>query len=104
LTSSQNLRSKWNIPKASSLNFLIYKEIEDVSRLQRSYTDIDFSMIERQETSLKVSFAEELPDQLSCCDGREHKKVTGRRKFLYQFKLAFVKLRATFVDKSKTFL
>ena len=89
------------------MNFSIYKEIEDISKLPRSYTDIDISLIERranfQETSFKqVSFAEvsELPDQLSCCDGGEHKKVTGRRKLLYQLKLAFVKLRASFSDKS----
>ena len=90
------------------MNFSIYKEIEDVSKLPRSYTEIDFSLIERrknfQENSFKqVSFAEELPDQLSCCNGGKHKKVTGRRKLLYQFKLAFVKLRASFVDKSKIF-
>lgn len=104
----KNIRSKWNVPKASSMNFSIYKEIEDVSRLPRSYTDIEISLIERranfQETSFKqVSFAEvsELPDQLSCCDGGEHKKITGRRKLLYQLKLAFVKLRASLSDKSK---
>ena len=83
------------------MNFSTYNELEENARLQRSFTDIDFSRLERQQTSasLKVSFAEELPDDLSCCGGKEHKKVTARRKFLYQLKLNFVKLRASFADK-----
>ena len=98
-------RAKWAVPKSTSLNFQAYREIQEISRLPKSYTDVDFSVLERQQTnaSLKVSFAEELEDQedFSCCDLQEHKKVTGRRKFLYQLKLTFVKLRASFANKSK---
>ncbi|CAG5105306.1 Oidioi.mRNA.OKI2018_I69.chr1.g2010.t1.cds [Oikopleura dioica] len=98
-------RSKWAVPKSTSLNFQAYREIQEISRLPKSFTDVDFSTLERQQTnaSLKVSFAEELedPDDFKCCDLQEHKKVTGRRKFLYQLKLTFVKLRATFADKTR---
>ena len=100
-------RSKWAVPKSTSLNFQAYREIQEISRLPKSFTDVDFSTLERQQTnaSLKVSFAEELedPDDFKCCDLQEHKKVTGRRKFLYQLKLTFVKLRAAFANKSKYF-
>ena len=100
-------RSKWAVPKSTSLNFQAYREIQEISRLPKSFTDVDFSTLERQQTNtnLKVSFAEELedPDDFKCCDLQEHKKVTGRRKFLYQLKLTFVKLRAAFADKSKDF-